>query len=141
MAFFGALFALVVLMTAGLSTLFPGRPELVPIPFAAILVTLLYNGRIGVFAALTLAMLLDGQWALRESHILFFGLVGGVAGAIGIRVVRRRRHLYLTIGVVALAGALATVTIGLMRGLGHPHHHGERLPRPADGAGQRRRSP
>ena len=81
--------------------LLPGRPELIPIPFAAILVTMLYNGRIGVFAALTLAILLDGQWALRETHILFFGLVGGVAGAIGIRVVRRRRHLYVTIGVVA----------------------------------------
>ena len=63
--------------------------------------TLLYNGRIGVFAALTLAVLLDGQWALRESGILFFGLVGGVAGAIGIRAVRRRRHLYVTVAVVA----------------------------------------
>jgi putative nucleotidyltransferase with HDIG domain len=39
-----------------------------------------------------------------------------VAGAIGIRVVRRRRHLYATIGVVALAGVLGSVTIGLMQG-------------------------
>ena len=51
MVFFGALFALVVLLTAGLDAALPGRPELVPIPFAAILVTMLYNGRIGVFAA------------------------------------------------------------------------------------------
>ncbi|MGH7528304.1 MAG: hypothetical protein ACREMX_16545, partial [Gemmatimonadales bacterium] len=116
MVFFGALFSLVILMTAGLAELFPGRPELVPIPFAAILVTLLYNGRIGVFAALTLAILFDGQWVLRENHILFFGLVGGVAGAVGIRVVRRRRHLYLTIGVMAVAGMLASLTVGLTQG-------------------------
>jgi hypothetical protein len=116
MMFFGALFGLVVLMTAGLASVFPGRPELVPIPFVAILVTMLYSGWIGVFAAVTLAILLDGQWALRESHVLFFGVVGGVAGAIGIRVVRRRRHLYLTIGVVAGAGILATVAIGLSQG-------------------------
>ncbi len=116
MAFFGALFSLVVLMTAGLVRIFPDRPELVPIPFASILVTLLYNGRIGVYAALTLAILLDGHWALRDSEILFFGLVGGVAGAIGIRVVRRRHHLYLAIGVVALAGVLASITIGLAKG-------------------------
>jgi putative nucleotidyltransferase with HDIG domain len=116
MAFFGGLFSLVVLITAGITSLFPGRPELVPIPFAAILVTLLYNGRIGVFAALTLAVLLDGQWQLRESDVLFFGLLGGVAGAIGIRVVRRRHHLYLTIVVVAVAGALASITIGLLKG-------------------------
>jgi cyclic-di-AMP phosphodiesterase PgpH len=116
MIFFGALFALVVLLTAGLASIFPGRPELVPIPFVAILVTMLYNGWIGVFAAVTLAILLDGQWALRESYVLFFGLVGGVAGAVGIRVVRRRRHLYVTIGVVAGAGILATVAVALVQG-------------------------
>jgi membrane-associated HD superfamily phosphohydrolase len=91
--FFGVLFSLVLLLTAGLHRAFPGRPELVPIPFAAIVVTLLYNGRVGVVAALTLAILLDGQWALRGTSILFFGLVSGVAGAVGIRAVRRRRHL------------------------------------------------
>jgi hypothetical protein len=116
MAFFAGLFALVVLLTAGLTGIFPGRPELVPIPFAAILVTMLYNGRIGVFAAVTLAILLDGQWALRENYTLFFGLVGGVAGAVGIRVVRRRRHLYVTIGVLAAASILATIAIGLSQG-------------------------
>jgi putative nucleotidyltransferase with HDIG domain len=116
MAFFAGLFAVVVLLTAGITGIFPGRPELVPIPFAAILVTMLYNGRIGVFAAVTLAILLDGQWALRESHTLFFGLVGGVAGAVGIRVVRRRRHLYVTIGVLAGASILATIAIGLSQG-------------------------
>ena len=79
-----------------------------PIPFATIVVTLLYNGQIGVAAAVTLAILLDGQWALRDSSILFFGLVGGVAGAVGIRVVRRRRHLYVTIGVMAAASVLAS---------------------------------
>jgi putative nucleotidyltransferase with HDIG domain len=116
MAFFGALFSLVVLITAGTTQLLPIRPEMVPIPFAAILVTLLYNGRIGVFAALTLAVLLDGQWALRENGILFFGLVGGVAGAIGIRAVRRRRHLYVTVAVVAAASILASITVGLLQG-------------------------
>ena len=116
-----------VLMTAGLTQLFPGRPELMPIPFAAILVTLLYNGRIGVFAALTLALLLDGQWALRDSDILFFGLVGGVAGAIGIRVVRRRRHLYLTIGVMAARRHPRVDHRGAARGLEHVTIVRERL--------------
>jgi membrane-associated HD superfamily phosphohydrolase len=118
MWFFGALFVLVVLITAGTTQLLPIRPEMVPIPFAAILVTLLYDGRIGVFSAVTLAVLLDGQWALRESGILLFGLMGGVAGAIGIRAVRRRRHLYVTVAVVAAASMLASLTIGLLQGWG-----------------------
>ncbi|HEY7634687.1 MAG TPA: HDIG domain-containing metalloprotein [Gemmatimonadales bacterium] len=116
MVFFGALFTLVMLMAAGMSHLFPGRPELVPIPFAALLVTLLYDGRIGVFAALTLSVLLDGQWALRENFVLLFGLAGGVAAAIGIRVVRRRRHLYVTILFMGIAAILASVSVGLTQG-------------------------
>ncbi|HEY9505852.1 MAG TPA: hypothetical protein VIQ27_07770, partial [Gemmatimonadales bacterium] len=51
MVFFGALFAFVLLLTAGLYSAFPGRPELVPIPFATIVVTLLYSGQVGVAAA------------------------------------------------------------------------------------------
>ena len=116
MVFFGGLFALMVLMTAGLTHVFPGRPELIPVPFAAIVVTMLYGGRIGILAALTLAILLAGQWGLRESDVLLFGLVGGVAGATGIRVVRRRHHLYLAIGVIALGGVLASIAVGLSRG-------------------------
>ncbi len=118
MVFFGILFALVLLLTAGLYSAFPGRPELVPIPFATIVVTLLYSGQVGVAAAMTLAILLDGQWAIRDSAVLFFGLVSGVAGAVGIRVVRRRRHLYFTIGVMAAASVLASLTVGLIQGWG-----------------------
>lgn len=116
MWFFGGLFCLVLVITAGTTRLLPIRPEMVPIPFAAILVTLLYTGQIGVFATVTLAVLLDGQWALRESGILVFGLVGGVAGTIGIRAVRRRRHLYLTVAVVAAASGLSSLTLGLLQG-------------------------
>ena len=116
MIFFGGLFAIVVMMTAGITRVFPGRPELIPIPFMAIVVTMLYNGRVGMFAALTLTILLDGQWGLRESDVLLFGLVGGVAGAIGIRVVRRRHHLYLAIGIIAVGGMLASTAVGLARG-------------------------
>ena len=78
MTFFGVLFGLVVLLAATLTQLFPWRPELIPIPFAAIIITMLYNGRTAVFAATMLAILLGGQWALRESHTVFFGVVSAV---------------------------------------------------------------
>jgi putative nucleotidyltransferase with HDIG domain len=116
MLFFGALFGFVVLLSGALTHVFPWRPELIPVPFAAILVTMLYDGRTAVFAAMTLAILLGGQWALRESNTIFFGVVGGVAAALGMRFVRSRRHLYLTIGIVAGAYLLAALTMGLISG-------------------------
>ncbi len=116
MAFFGVLFGLVMLLSAMLTQLFPWRPELIPIPFAAIILTMLYNGRTAVFAATMLAILLGGQWALRESHTVFFGVVSGVAAALSMRVVRRRWHLYATIALMAGAFTLAAITAGLIDG-------------------------
>jgi putative nucleotidyltransferase with HDIG domain len=45
-------------------------------------------------------------------------VVGGVAAALGMRFVRSRRHLYLTIGVVAGAYTLSALTMGLISGWG-----------------------
>jgi hypothetical protein len=116
MTFFGVLFGLVVLLAATLTQLFPWRPELMPIPFAAIIITMLYNGRTALYAATMLAILLGGQWALRESHTVFFGLVSGVAAALSMRVVRRRWHLYATIVLMAGAFTLAAITAGMIDG-------------------------
>jgi cyclic-di-AMP phosphodiesterase PgpH len=116
MFFFGVLFGFVVVASGALTHLFPWRPELIPIPFAAILVSMLYDGRTAVFAAMTLAILLGGQWALRESNTVFFGVVGGIAAALGMRFVRSRKHLYFTIAIVAAAYTLAALTMGLVSG-------------------------
>ncbi len=114
MAFLAALLGAVVVASALLAARFPGRPELFPIPFAAIVITLLYNGRVSIMAAATLAMLLGSQLALRHEHALFFGLVGGAAAALGVRTLRRRKYLFRTVGLVWAAYALAALTLGLM---------------------------
>ena len=96
--------------------IFSRMPATISLAIGAAVVWLLVGIPIGIFAALTLTILLDGQWGLRESDVLLFGLVGGVAGAIGIRVVRRRHHLYLAIGIIAVGGILASIAVGLTRG-------------------------
>ncbi len=116
MSFFAGLFGAVVLLTHGIADLFPGRPELLPIPAAAILVAMLYNGRLALASASTLAILIGGQWALRTNETLFFALVGGVAAAVSVRVIRRRRRLYVTVGVMTCAYALAALAVGLSAG-------------------------
>ena len=114
--FFAGLFGLVVVLSAILLRVFPNRPELLPIPFAAILITLLYNGRLAVFGAATLAMLLAVQSDTLNYPILLFGLTGGVAAALSLRAVRRRSQVYLTIGVVFAADAVAALALGLRFG-------------------------
>ncbi len=116
MAFLAGLFALIVLLTHGIADLFPGRPELLPLPAAAILIAMLYDGRLALAAASTLAILIGGQWALKSNDTLFFGLIGGVAAAASVRVIRRRRRLYVTIAVMATAFVLGALAVGLSSG-------------------------
>ncbi|HEU4699907.1 MAG TPA: HDIG domain-containing protein [Gemmatimonadales bacterium] len=115
-AFFAILVAAVAFLAAGVGELFPARPELLPIPLAAMLVTMLFDGRLAVMAALTLAVLLGSQWGLRDTGALFFGLLGGVAGAVGTRVLRRRHVLYTAVGALIAAYALGAATMGLVFG-------------------------
>jgi putative nucleotidyltransferase with HDIG domain len=117
MSFFGILFSLVIVFAAVVSRLLPGRPELIPVPFAAIMVTLIYNGRLGLYAATVLAILLGSQWSLRDADVLFITLVAGVAAAVGTRAARRQKELYLTIGATVFAYGLVAVTLGLLHGV------------------------
>lgn len=116
MAFLAGLLAVAVLGAAWVSRLFPDRPELLPVPFAVLLVTLIYNGRLGVIVALVLAVLLGGQWALRDDHALYFALVGGSAAALAVRVVRRRAHLFRVVWLTWAGYLLAAATLGLLLG-------------------------
>lgn len=118
MVFLAALMAVTIALAALMVRLFPARNELLPVPMAALVVSLLYNGRVAAVCALTLAIVLGTQWPVHDTDTLFFALAGGVAAAIGVRVVRRRQHLYLTVVVVAGAYAVAAVTVGLMHGWG-----------------------
>jgi len=116
MSFVTGLFILVIALSALLQHAFPNRPELIPIPFAAVLITSLYNGRLSAFAAVTLALVIGLQWELREGQPLFFGLAGGMAGAIGVRAVRHRRQAFTTILVVACVLGIASLAQGLRYG-------------------------
>ncbi len=116
MAFLAVLFAVAVLAAAGAARLFPGRPELLPVPFAVLLVTLLYDGRLGVIVAVVLAILLDRQWSLQDAGTLYFALVGGSAAALAVRVVRRRAHLFRVVWFTWAGYVLAAVTFGLLLG-------------------------
>ena len=59
-----------------------GRPELVPVAFAAILISTLYDARISLVAVTLLAVLLGGQGPFRGTNATFIFLVAGAAAAV-----------------------------------------------------------
>ncbi len=109
---------LTVLGAALLHQLVPDRPELTPVPLAAMLITMLWNGRLAVSSAAVLALLIGTQWVFPDDQALVFGLLGGTAGALGIRVLRRRKSMYLAVALTAGGYALGALAFGVLRGWG-----------------------
>lgn len=115
MLFLTVLLSLTILVARGLTIAFPDRPELLPISFVALTMAMLYNGRIALVTALALAVAIGQQWLISATPALFFGVVGATAGAMSVRAIRRRSRLYVTISLMVLAYALASLAMALVR--------------------------
>ena len=112
-----ALVALVVLIVIGAAAIVahmtPIRPELIPVAIAAITLSIMFDPRISMIAAMILAVLMGGQSDFRATNALFINLIGGVAAAFSVRVIRRRNQAFYSILTIAGAYAVAAVAIGL----------------------------
>ena len=109
-ALVGCLFGAALVGAAAIARWVPQHPVLIPLPFAAMMLTVLFNGRVSMIAAMILSVVIGLQPVFHDSPALFFCVVGGVAAALSIRVLRRRSHLIvvvLMVGAGYLAGALA----------------------------------
>ena len=89
------------------------HPELVPVAFAAIIVSMLFDPRIGMIATMVLAVLIGGQSEFRGTNALFLNLIGGSAAAFTVRIVRRRNQTHLAMLAIAAAYLVAAFAIGL----------------------------
>ena len=115
-AVIGTLFALVIAGAAAVARFQPQHPELIPLPFAAILLTAIFNGRVSMIAALILAFLIGSQPVFHDSPALFLSAVGGVTAALSVRSLRRRSHLYVAVLVVGLGYLAAALALGMVGG-------------------------
>ncbi len=91
--------------------------EFIPIAVAGVLFSVLFDPRVSVYAMIVLATLIGIQPAYQGTNALFITLVGGVAAAFSVRVLRRRDQAYYSILVTAAAYALAEIAVGLTLGL------------------------
>jgi putative nucleotidyltransferase with HDIG domain len=108
-----ALAAAVVAASAVVARAESVRPELVPVAFAAVLLSLLFDQRISLVGAMVLAVLIGGQSVFRGTNALFMNLIGGAAAALSVRRIRRRNDSFRWMAIAAGSYAAAAVAIGM----------------------------
>jgi putative nucleotidyltransferase with HDIG domain len=111
-----ALAALLVLAAAGAARLRPGAPELVPIAFVGIVVSALFDRRVGLLTVVLLTVLVAAQPAYFAPSSLPVLLAAGASAALAVRATSRRDQSYLWILVIAAVTAVAVVGTGLAAG-------------------------
>jgi putative nucleotidyltransferase with HDIG domain len=107
------LFALVIAGAAGVARTLPQHPELVPLPFLAMTLTVLFSGRVSMIAAMMLSVLVALQPVYHDTPALFLCVVGGVTAALSVKRLRRRSHLYSAVLVVGLGYLVGAIALGL----------------------------
>jgi cyclic-di-AMP phosphodiesterase PgpH len=111
-----ALAAFTVIAAAAAARLVPGAPELVPVAFAAIVVSALFDRRLGLLTVIFLVLLVALQPAYRDADALPLLLIAGATAALVVRPVGRRDQSYLWMLVTAVATMLALIATGLAQG-------------------------
>jgi cyclic-di-AMP phosphodiesterase PgpH len=113
MALIAIAWALVLVASAVISKAAVVRPELIPVALAAIIFSALFDPRISIVGTMILATLIGGQAVFRGTNALFINLIGGVAAAFSVGVIRRRNQVLYSMALVASAYLLAALAIGL----------------------------
>src|SRR5213594_719799 len=112
-ALIGGLFALVLLQAAAVARFAPRHAEIIILPFMAMLLTVLFNGRVSMIAAMILAIVIGLQPVFHDIPALFLCLIGGVTAALTVRVLRRRSNFYVPVLIIALGYLAGAVALGL----------------------------
>jgi cyclic-di-AMP phosphodiesterase PgpH len=107
------LLAASILGGAGIARWLPQHPELIPLPFTAMMVTVLFNGRVSLTAAMIASLVVGLQPVFHDTPALFFCVAGGVTAALSIRVLRRRSHLMVVVLLVGAGYLVAAIAVGL----------------------------
>ncbi len=107
------LVAVYFLASAGLSSQWNDRWELLPIAFVILPVAILWDGRMALILALVLGVLSGAQEPFSTYPILGFTLIGGAAAALSARAVRRRSQTWIFIALITAGYTLAIGAFGL----------------------------
>jgi putative nucleotidyltransferase with HDIG domain len=115
-ALIAGLFSVLLLQAGIVARSYPTHPEIVFMPFVAMMMTVLFNGRVSLIAALVLAVVIGLQPVFHDVPATFLCVVGGVTAALSVKTLRSRSNFYAPVLIIAggyLTGALA---LGLASG-------------------------
>jgi putative nucleotidyltransferase with HDIG domain len=113
LALMTGLAALMVLLAAGTVGIRPSSPELVPMAFVGVVVSALWDRRVGLLTVVLLTVLIAAQPAFRTPSSLPVLLASGASAALAVRETRSRDQSYLWIIIVAAVTSVAIVSTGV----------------------------
>ncbi|TVP50186.1 MAG: HDIG domain-containing protein [Gemmatimonadales bacterium] len=90
--------------------------ELLPIAFVALGAAVLWDGRLALVLAISLAAVIGAQIPFQSAGAWLPVFVGGSAAALSVRAVRRRSQTWIFIAIIAAAYVGVIVALGLMTG-------------------------
>lgn len=88
--------------------------ELLPIPFVALPTAILWDGRMSLVLVLILGLITFVLPPFRDFQVLLVTCLGGAAGALSARAIRRRSQTWIFIALITMAYALAIASLGML---------------------------
>ena len=96
----------------------PGAPGLtVPLALSAVVLTVVFDSRVGVFAVVTLA-LLEGLIFANHFQLTYLGIFAGILSAFSVRDIRNRGQFVVTAMLVFVAYSLGVGAFSLLKAPG-----------------------
>jgi putative nucleotidyltransferase with HDIG domain len=115
-ALIGGLFAVLLLQAGIVARSYTEHPEIIFMPFVAMMMTVLFNGRVSMIAAMILAVVIGLQPVFHDVPALFLCLIGGVTAALSVRALRSRSNFYAPVLIIAAGYLLGALALGLSGG-------------------------
>jgi cyclic-di-AMP phosphodiesterase PgpH len=115
-ALIGGLFAVLLTQAGLVGRFYPAHPEVIFMPFLAMMMTVLFNGRVSMIAAMILAVVIGQQPVLHDVPATFLCVVGGVTAALSVKTLRSRSNFYAPVLIIAGGYLLGALALGLSSG-------------------------
>ena len=115
-ALIGGLFAILLLQAGIVARSYPEHPTIIFMPFVAMMMTVLFNGRVSMIAAMILAVVIGLQPVFHDVPALFLCLIGGVTAALSVRALRSRSNFYAPVLIIAAGYLTGALALGLSGG-------------------------